>query len=80
MSKVREAVVSQADDSGKIIYDFVDKIGNFPKEDSNVISPDPKAEIEDQYKLLIEKVQYGDVTPEDAAKQLLDFSKSKFQH
>ena len=80
MSKVREAVVSQADDSGKIIYDFVDKIGNFPKEDSNVISPDPKAEIEDQYKLLIEKVQYGDVSPEDAAKQLLDFSKSKFQH
>ncbi len=79
MSKVREAVVSQANESNKMIYDFVDKIGNFPKEDCNVISPDPKAEIEDQYKLLLEKVQYGDLTPEDAASQLIDFANSKFQ-
>lgn len=79
MSKVREAVVSQADESNRVIYDFVDKIGNFPKEDCNVISPDPKAEIEDQDKLLIEKVQYGDLTPEEAAKQLVEFAQSKFQ-
>ncbi|RGD69265.1 ABC transporter substrate-binding protein, partial [Hungatella hathewayi] len=62
MSKVRDVVMEQADDSSKMIYDFVDKIGNFPKEDCNVISPDPKTEIEDQYKLLVEKVQYGDVS------------------
>lgn len=79
MSKVRDAVVSQADESSRVIYDFVDKIGNFPKEDCNVISPDPKAEIEDQDKLLIEKVQYGDLTPEEAAKQLVEFAQSKFQ-
>lgn len=79
MSKVRDSVVSQADESNKIIYDFVDKIGSFPKEDCNVISPDPKAEIEDQYKLLMEKVQYGDLTPKDAAQQLIDFAISKFQ-
>lgn len=78
MSKVRDVVMEQADDSSKMIYDFVDEIGNFPKEDCNVISPDPKTEIEDQYKLLIEKVQYGDVTPEDAAKQLVEFAESKF--
>ena len=78
MSKVRDVVMEQADDSNGMIYDFVDKIGNFPKEDCNVISPDPKTEIEDQYKLLIEKVQYGDVTPEDAAKQLVEFAESKF--
>lgn len=78
MSKVRDVVMEQADDSSKMIYDFVDKIGNFPKEDCNVISPDPKTEIEDQYKLLVEKVQYGDVTPEDAAKQLVEFAESKF--
>lgn len=78
MSKVRDVVMEQADDSSKMIYDFVDKIGNFPKEDCNVISPDPKTEIEDQYKLLIEKVQYGDVPPEDAAKQLVEFAESKF--
>lgn len=79
MNKVREAVMEQADDSSRMIYDYVDKIGNFPKEDYNVISPDEKAEIEDQYKLLVEKVQYGDLTPEDAASQLIDFAKSKFQ-
>lgn len=79
MTKVREAVMEQADDSSRMIYDYVDKIGNFPKEDYNVISPDEKAEIEDQYKLLVEKVQYGDLTPEEAAKQLIDFAKSKFQ-
>lgn len=78
MSKVREVVMEQADESSKMIYDFVDKIGNFPKEDCNVISPDPKTEIEDQYKLLIEKVQYGDTTPEDAAKELIKFAEGKF--
>lgn len=79
MTKVREAVLEQADDSSRMIYDYVDKIGSFPKEDCNVISPDEKAEIEDHYKLLVEKVQYGDLTPEDAAKQLIDFAASKFQ-
>lgn len=78
MSKVRSEVMSQADESGKMIYDFVDKIGNFPKENCNVISPDPKTEIEDQYKLLIEKVQYGDLTPIEAAAQLVEFAQSKF--
>ena len=48
-----------------MIYDFVDKIGNFPVENSNVISPEPKTEIEDYDKLLIEKVQYGEMTPEE---------------
>lgn len=78
MSKVREVVMEQADESSKMIYDFVDKIGNFPKEACNVISPDPKTEIEDQYKLLIEKVQYGDTTPAEAAAQLIEFAESRF--
>lgn len=78
MSKVREEVKAQADESSQLIYDFVDKIGNFPTEDSNVISPEPKVEIEDQDKLLIEKVQYGEVTPEEAAQELIDFAQSKF--
>lgn len=79
MTKVRESIMEQADNSNRMIYDYVDKIGNFPKEENNVISPDVKAEIEDQYKLLVEKVQYGDLTPEEAANQLIDFAKSKFQ-
>lgn len=78
MSKVRDAVMEQATDSDKLIYDFVDKIGKFPKEECNVISPDQKGEIEDQDKLLIEKVQYGELSAEKAAKELVDFSQSKF--
>ena len=61
-----------------MIYDFVDKIGNFRVENSNVISPEPKTEIEDYDKLLIEKVQYGEMTPEEAADDLLEFAKGKF--
>lgn len=79
MSKVRDAVMAQADEKAEMIYDFVDRVGNFPKENCNVISPDPKTEIEDHYKLLIEKVQYGDTTPEEAAKQLVEFAESKFK-
>ena len=78
MTEVRETVKAQADDASKSIYDFVDKIGNFPVENSNVISPEPKTEIEDYDKLLIEKVQYGEMTPEEAAKDLLEFAKGKF--
>lgn len=66
------------DDANKVIYDFVDKIGKFPLEDSNVISPEPKTEIEDQDKLLVEKVQYGELTPEEAAQKLVEFAQSKF--
>lgn len=79
MTKVRDEVKAQADDANKVIYDFVDKIGNFPLEDSNVISPEPKTEIEDQDKLLVEKVQYGELTPEEAAQKLVEFAQSKFK-
>lgn len=79
MTDVREAIMAQAEDTNIMIYDFVDKIGNFPDEDCNVISPDSKTEIEDYYKLLVEKVQYGEDTPEEAAQQLIDFAQTKFQ-
>lgn len=79
MSAVRDAVKEQADEASRMIYDFVDKIGNFPAENCNVISPEPKTEIEDQDKLLIEKVQYGELTPEEAAKDLIEFAQSKFE-
>lgn len=79
MTKVRDEVKAQADDANKVIYDFVDKIGNFPVEDSNVISPEPKTEIEDQDKLLVEKVQYGELTPDEAALKFIEFSQSKFK-
>ena len=78
MASVRNAVKEQADDTNKLIYDFVDRIGNFPQEDFNVISPEPKTEIEDYDKLLIEKVQYGDMTPQEAAQELINFAQSKF--
>lgn len=78
MTKVRDAVKAQADESGRMMFDFVDQIGNYPPENSNVISPEPKTEIEDQYKLLVERVQLGEITPEDAAREFMDFAESKF--
>lgn len=78
MSKVRDAVVENASDVDMMIYDFVEKIGSLPLEACNVISPEPKTEIEDYYDLLVERVQYGVITPEDAATELLAFAESKF--
>lgn len=79
MSNVRDAVEAQADTASQEIYNFIDKVGNFPDEGYNAISPAPKAEIEEHYKLLIDKVIYDELTPEEAANDFYEFSNSKFQ-
>ena len=58
---------------------FVNLIGSYETGDVNVISPQQKQEIEDNYKLLLEKVIYGEMTAEEAAKETFDFATSKFQ-
>lgn len=80
MANVRNKLIASADASRKIMYDYVDKVGSFKTGDKvNVISPKEKTEIEDQYKLLMDKVVFGDITPEAAAKEFYDFSVAKFQ-
>lgn len=78
MSNVREMLLAEADDAKKEMYNFVDLIGSFKTGEINVISPQPKAEIEDQYKLLMDQVAYGEKTSEQAAKEIYDFAASKF--
>lgn len=60
------------------VNDFVNLIGSFEVGEVNPVSPEPSQEIQDYYKLIIEKVIYGEMTAEDAAKDFYDFAKSKF--
>lgn len=61
------------------VNEFVNLIGSYEVGETNPISPAPSQEIQDYYKLIIEKVIYGEMTAEDAAKDYYDFAKSKFQ-
>lgn len=61
------------------VNEFVNLIGSYEVGETNPISPEPSQEIQDYYKLIIEKVIYGDMTADDAAKDFYDFAKSKFQ-
>lgn len=78
MSNVREVLLEGADAAKQEMYDFVDKIGSFETGEVNVISPAPKTEIEDQYKLIMDKVVFGELTPEQAAQELYTFAAGKF--
>lgn len=61
------------------VNEFVNLIGSYEVGEFNPISPAPSQEIQDYYKLIIEKVIYGEMTAEDAAKEFYDFAKSRFQ-
>ncbi|MHB8130667.1 MAG: ABC transporter substrate-binding protein [Mobilitalea sp.] len=78
-SNVIEAQAATQSELQNSVNDFVNLIGSFETGEVNVISPEQKAEIEDNYKLLIEKVIYGEMTAEEAAKATYDFAASKFE-
>jgi len=61
------------------VTEFVNLIGSYEVGETNPISPPPSQEIQDYYKLIIEKVIYGEMTAEEAAKDYYEFAKSKFQ-
>lgn len=77
-TNVIEAQAPQMTDQQKKVNEYVNLVGSFPTGEVNVISPEQKTEIEDYYKLIVEKVIYGEMTPEVAAKDFYDFAKSKF--
>lgn len=79
MDNVRMALQVNADETTNIMYNFVDLIGSFETGEVNVISPESKTIIEDQYKLLVEQVIYGDKTPEEAAQEIYDFASKQFK-
>lgn len=79
MSNVREMLQAEADDVTNLMYDYLDLVGSFETGgEVNVISPDEKTIIEDQYKLLIEQVIYGEKTPEEAANSIFEFASEQF--
>ena len=61
------------------VNEFVNLIGSYEVGETNPISPEPSQEIQDYYKLIIEKVIYGEMNADEAAKEYYDFAKSKFQ-
>lgn len=78
-SNVVAAQAPTQDAKQVLVNDFVSLVGNFETGYINVISPQEKQEIEDNYKLLIEKVIYGEKTTDEAAKEAYDFAVTKFQ-
>lgn len=79
MSNVRDILQADADEAKNAMYDYIDLVGSFETGEINVISPDVKTEIEDQYKLIMDQVIYGEKTPEEAAQAVFDFATEKFQ-
>lgn len=79
MSNVRENLQAEMADKNKSVYDFVDLIGSFESGEVNPVSPTPKTEIEDQYKILIEQVIYGEKTAQEAANEIYEFASGKFK-
>lgn len=76
---VREDLEGTASVSKKEMYNYVSLVGGFQTGEINVISPQQKAEIEDQYDLILAQVIYDEKTPEEAAKYFYDFAASRFK-
>lgn len=78
-SNVSDALAANATPQQTAVSDFVNLIGTFKTGEISVLSPTADAEIRDQYKLLIGKVTYGEMTPEEGAKEMYEFTKAKLE-
>jgi multiple sugar transport system substrate-binding protein len=78
-SNVGAALASSQTPQQVMVGDFIKLIGSFKTGIISVISPASDAEIQDQYKLLIEKVIYGEKTAAEAANEIFEFAGSKLQ-
>lgn len=78
-SNVREAQAAGQTEQQIMVSNYVDLIGSFETGEISVISPASDALIQDQYKLLLEKVIYGEETADEAAKEFYDFAGSNLQ-
>lgn len=67
---VRAALAETATEAQQIMYDYVDKVSNFPTpEEVNVLSPDGQDEVQDHYLNYIQQVVSGEITAEEAAEK-----------
>ncbi len=77
-SNVIEAQKATMTPQQAYVNDFVNLIGSFEVGEINVISPPQQQEIKDYHDLTIQKVIYGEMTADEAAKDFFEFAKSKF--
>ena len=77
---VREALAGDLTDLEKAVYEYVDVVGAFDTggETVNPSSPACTDEIKEQYNYYLEKVIYGEMSADEAAKAVYDFAASKF--
>ena len=67
---MRAALAETATEGQQIMYDYVDKVSNFPTpEEVNVLSPDGQDEVQDHYLNYIQQVVSGEITAEEAAEK-----------
>jgi len=78
-SSIRTALEGQLTDAEKAIYTYIDKIGrNGDGQYVNLNEPAPMEAIRDRFNLDMEKVISGEMTAEEAAQDVLDFSNQQF--
>ncbi len=77
---VREALADELTDLEKSVYAYVDMVGEFPTggDTVNPSSPACTDEIKAQYTYYLEKVIYGEMTADEAAKAIYDFAAAQF--
>ena len=67
---VRAALSANAGEGQQIMYDYVDKVSNFPTpKEINVLSPDGHDQVVDNYLNYIQQVASGEITAAEAAEK-----------
>jgi multiple sugar transport system substrate-binding protein len=77
MSNVREDLQSSASGATLELFSYIENVGKIDDGNGNSVECPSNAVIEDQYKLLMQKVIYGELTPKDASKEIYDFAEDK---
>ncbi len=78
-TNVIEAQKATMTEQQAYVNDFVNLIGSFEVGEVNVISPPQWQIIKDQHDLTIQKVIYGEMTADQAAKDFYEFAKAQFE-
>lgn len=78
-SNVTDALAPELTAEQVAANEFVNLVGSFEVGETNPVSPEPYQAITDYYNLTIQKVIYGELTPDEGAKGFYDFAISQFK-
>jgi multiple sugar transport system substrate-binding protein len=78
-SNVTDALAPELTAEQVAANEFVNLVGSFEVGETNPVSPEPYQAITDYYNLTIQKVIYGELTPDEGAKGFYDFASSQFK-